>query len=140
VGSIYAIHGVSLFPDIAGLIIESGIAEVFERLLLRVHPEELNISLERMEEEVAAYFNMQKKLQNYNGPLLVMHAKHDSLVHYSHGQRIYDWSPQPEGVKTLNIFENGDHNDIFAVNAQDYIRRLAAFLNSAGATSSFQTG
>lgn len=132
VGSIYAIHGVSLFPEIGGLIIESGIAEVFERLLLRVRPEELDISLEVMEEEVATHFNMQDKLQKYTGPLLVMHAEHDSLVHFSHGQRLYEWSQQPEGTKILKIFENGDHNDIFAVNAQDYIQQLAAFLNTIG--------
>lgn len=132
VGSIYAIHGVSLFPDIAGLIIESGIAEVFERLLLRVRPEELNIALEVMEEEVATHFNMQDKLQKYTNPLLIMHAKHDSLVHFSHGQRLYEWSPQPEDVKTLKLFEKGDHNDIFAVNAHDYIQQLASFLNTIG--------
>lgn len=130
VGSIYAIHGASLFPGIAGLIIESGIAEVFERLLLRVLPEEIGITLARMEQEVATYFNVQEKLPLYKGPLLVLHARRDSLVHFSHGQRLYEWSPQPEGKKILRIFDNGDHNDIFAVNAQEYIQQLASFLSS----------
>ena len=128
VGSIYAIHGASLFPGIAGLILESGIAEVFERLLLRVRPEEIGITLAEMEEEVATYFNVQEKLPLYNGPLLVLHARHDNLVHFSHGQRLYEWSLQPEGKKILKIFDSGDHNDIFAANAQEYIRQLADYL------------
>lgn len=130
VGSLYAVHGVSLFPTIAGLIVESGIAEVFERLLLRVRPEELDITLERMEQEVEIHFNNQEKLKQYNGPMLVMHARHDSLVHFSHSQRLYEWGIEPEGVKNLKIFDNGDHNDIFAVNAQEYIQQLAAFLKN----------
>lgn len=128
IGSLYAVHGASLFPGIAGLIIESGIADVLERVLLRVRPEELGVTLEVMEKEVDKYFNMQEKLKKYKGPMLVMHALHDTLVDYSHGRKLCEWGAQPPHLKTLKVFENGDHNDIFAVNSKEYIRQLIIFL------------
>lgn len=124
-GSIYAVHGASLFPHIAGLVVESGLADLFERLLLRVRPEELNSSIEDLQREVDIHLDMQEKLSRYKGRSLIMHARNDSLVHFSHGQRLYEWASQP---KTLKLFEHGDHNDIFPSNAQQYIQSLGEFL------------
>ena len=59
VGSIYARHGVSCFPNIAGLIIESGIADPLERLLLRVDPREVGATLEQLEAAAAKTLNHQ---------------------------------------------------------------------------------
>ncbi len=126
-GSLYAIHGAFLFPDIGGLIIESGIADMFERLLMRVRPEELNITLQQLQEEVGTYFDMQDKLRRYKGQSLIMHARHDSLVHFTHAQALHEWAPEP---KTLKLFENGDHNDIFYANAKEYLQLLKDFLGS----------
>ncbi len=44
VGSLFAIKAVELFPEAAGLVLESAIADPLERLLLRLHPEELDVS------------------------------------------------------------------------------------------------
>lgn len=126
VGSIYAIHGASLFPGIPGLIIESGIAEVLPRLLLRVQPEDLGVSLEEMEQEVATYLDAEQKLAGYHGQTLVMHARHDSMVPLVHGQELYDWAPLP---KVLKIFDQGDHNSIFPDNAETYVQVLKDFLS-----------
>ncbi len=41
VGSLFAIKAAELFPDVAGLILESAIADPLQRLLLRMSPEEL---------------------------------------------------------------------------------------------------
>jgi fermentation-respiration switch protein FrsA (DUF1100 family) len=125
IGSLYVVHGIHLFPDIAGLIIESGIAILLERLLMRVHPQEIGITLEQMEKAVNEDFNHQEKLAGYKGSTLVLHAEHDSLVHYAHGRKLYDWAPEP---KTLKVFEKGDHNDIMAVNAEEYFRLIYQFL------------
>jgi fermentation-respiration switch protein FrsA (DUF1100 family) len=125
IGSLYVVHGVHLFPDIAGLIIESGIGVLLERLLVRVHPREIGITLEQMEKAVNEDFNHQEKLAGYKGSTLVLHAEHDSLVHYAHGQKLYDWAPEP---KTIKIFEKGDHNDIMVVNAEEYFRLIYQFL------------
>ncbi len=38
IGSLYAVHGVSMHPQVAGLILESGVADITQRFFLRVQP------------------------------------------------------------------------------------------------------
>lgn len=125
IGSLYAVHGASLFPNISGLILESGIAVLLERLLMRIQPHELGVTLEQMEKAVEKDFDHQKKLAGFEGSTLVMHAEHDNLVHCSHGKKLYDWAPEP---KNLKLFEKGDHNDIFYVNMDEYFKLIYLFL------------
>ena len=127
VGSLYAVHLVHRFPLIAGLVLESGIADVLERLLLRMRPEELEVSLAEMEAAVNASFNQQKKLSSYKGPLLVLHAEKDFLVDVSHGKRLHQWGGGSQ--KELNIFPDGDHNSIMMVNWQDYWQKMKSFID-----------
>ena len=129
VGSIFAIEAASRFPNAAGLVIESGVADVLERLLLRVDPAELGVSSEELDAEVDRRLNHRRKLAAYPGPLLVLHTQHDGLVDVSHGQRLYDWAP---GRKTLKIFPQGNHNDIMFVNAREYFSLLAEFIATLG--------
>jgi alpha-beta hydrolase superfamily lysophospholipase len=126
IGSLYVVHGVHRFPNIAGLIIESGIAVILERVLMRVHPQELGILLDQLQEAANKDFNHQEKLLNYKGSILILHAEHDSLVHHAHGKKLYEWAPEP---KQLRVFEKGDHNDIMAVNAEEYFRLIYQFLS-----------
>ncbi len=125
VGSIFAIAAAAKFPQAAGLILESGIADVQERLLLRVDPWELDVSPTKLAEEIDRSLNHQLKLSAYPGPVLVMHTRHDGLVDVSHGQRLYDWAP---GKKRLKIFPQGNHNDIMYVNAREYFGLVAEFI------------
>ena len=127
VGSIFAIEAANLFPDVAGLVLESGVADVLERLLLRVDPQELGVGLAEFEAGVVQQLNHQQKMVSYQGPLLVMHTEHDGLVDVSHGQRLYDWAA---GRKKLKIFPQGNHNDIMFVNAREYFALLAEFIDS----------
>jgi len=129
VGSIFAIEAAAKFPQAAGLILESGVADVQERLLLRVDPEELGVSANVFEAEVERNLNHQLKLSTYPGPVLVMHTQHDGLVDASHGQRLYDWAP---GKKRLKIFPQGNHNDIMYVNAREYFGLVAEFIGGLG--------
>ena len=126
IGSLYAVHGVYRFPTIAGLIIESGIAVILERVLMRVNPQELGILLDKLQEATDRDFNHQEKLAGYKGSTLVLHARHDSLVHVAHGKKLYDWAPEPKQIK---IFESGDHNDIMAANAEEYFRLIYHFIS-----------
>jgi pimeloyl-ACP methyl ester carboxylesterase len=126
-GSLYAIHGVQLFPQAAGLIIESGIADPLERLLLRVTPQELGVSLEELQEEVLRLFDNRGKLAGYGGKTLVMHTRNDGLVDVTHGERIYGWAG---GEKELKVFERGTHNTILPVNAGEYFALVERFLRS----------
>lgn len=127
IGSLYALQGVYLFPGIAGLIIESGISNILERVLLRVNPSEFNVSMDTLQEEVKKVFDHQRKLAGYKGSTLIMHAKHDSLVNVSHGKQLHEWAPEP---KTLMLFEQGDHNDILMANAQEYFLGIYRFLSA----------
>jgi hypothetical protein len=129
VGSIFALEAAAKFPEAAGLILESGVADVLERLLLRIEPREVGVSAEVLHAEVERQLNHQKKLAQYPGPVLVLHTQNDGLVDVSHGQRLYDWAP---GIKTLKIFPQGSHNDIMYVNAPEYFGLVEEFIASLG--------
>ena len=130
VGSIYAIELARRHPGIGGLIIESGIADPLERVLLRVKPHEMGVSLADFVAEASGILDHQRVLSAYKGPLLVLHAQEDHLVAASHGVRIHDWAGGKN--KRLVLFPRGDHNSIFFANQKAYIRELASFLAKAG--------
>ncbi|HKJ05202.1 MAG TPA: alpha/beta fold hydrolase [Geopsychrobacteraceae bacterium] len=125
VGSIFAIEAASKFPDVAGLVIESGVADVLERLLLRVEPQELGASPTELRQKIASRMDHQRKMAGYKGPLLVMHTLHDGLVDVSHGQRLHDWAG---GRSRFKVFQQGNHNDIMFVNAREYFALLGNFV------------
>lgn len=127
VGSIFAIEAASRFPQAAGLIIESGVADVLERLLLRVQPPELGCTAAELKNVVDMHLNHKQKMAAYTGPLLVMHTRNDGLVDVSHGQRLYDWAG---GRRQLKIFPHGNHNDIMFANAREYFCLIADFVSS----------
>ena len=127
VGSIFAIEAAARFPQAAGLILESGVADVLERLLLRVEPQEIGVSAAEFEAEAERRLNHQRKMGSYPGPVLVMHTQNDGLVDVSHGERLYDWAA---GEKQIKIFPHGNHNDIMYVNAREYFGLLAEFIGS----------
>ncbi len=129
VGSIFAIEAAARFPEAAGLVLESGVADVLERLLLRVHPDELGSTREELTQAVADRLDHRQKLARFHGPVLVMHTRHDGLVDASHGERLYQWA---QGRKRLQIFPQGNHNDIMFVNAREYFGLLAEFVAGLG--------
>ena len=125
VGSLFALHGVAAVPGIAGLIVESGIADPLERLLMRVSPGELGVTPAAFAAAVAAELDQRRKLFLFNGRTLVLHARNDDLVDVSHGERLYQWAGEP---KRLHVFPRGDHNNIMAVNWDEYFRIVGEFL------------
>ena len=127
IGSIYAIEFAARFPNIAGLVVESGIADVLERIILRATPRELSTTLEEMEQEFAELFDHRQKLGNFTGPSLFLHATGDHLVDKSHAERNAEWAGDRA---RLVLFERGDHNSIFHANRDAYLRELQRFLTS----------
>jgi pimeloyl-ACP methyl ester carboxylesterase len=124
VGSFFALEAVRRFPTIAGLILESGIADALERLLIRVSPEELGgtpAEVAALEERV----DHQVKMGGYQGPSLILHTRFDGLVDVSHAERLHTWAG---GDARLRIFEQGNHNSILWDNANDYLAEVAGFL------------
>jgi pimeloyl-ACP methyl ester carboxylesterase len=124
VGSFFALEAVSRFPTIAGLILESAIADPLERLLLRVTPAELKASAEdwwTLEERL----DHRAKIGGFTGPTLLLHTRFDGLVDVSHAQRLARWAG---GERTLCVFPTGDHNSILWDNHDEYLTEVATFL------------
>jgi len=124
VGSLYAIELVHCFPESAGLIIESGIADPLERILLRVCPEEVDTTAAELAAEVRARLDPEAKLRAYTGPVLVLHAKEDTMVDSSHAMRSASYARHA----TLHLLPEGDHNSIFEDNREEYLAALSEFL------------
>ena len=125
VGSLFALEAVARHPGVAGLILESAIADPLERLSLRVDPRELGVSPAAFEAAVARRLDHRARMGAYRGPVLVLHARHDGLVEVSHAERLAAWAGGPV---TLRVFEAGDHNSILAANADEYLEAVGAFL------------
>jgi hypothetical protein len=125
IGSLYAVHGVSKHPQIAGVILESGIANISERFFMRVQPEELGMSKTALVDELQRHFDYTAKLRGFQGRTLVLHTRHDELVQVYHAELLYAAAPEP---KTLRIFDQGGHNDIFYRNRQAYMQQVETFL------------
>jgi pimeloyl-ACP methyl ester carboxylesterase len=128
VGSIFAVHAVSRFPRAAGLVLESGIADVHERLSLRVEPAELGVSPAAFEAAVRDRLDQRAKIGAYRGPVLILHTRRDGLVDVAHAERL---AAAAGGAVTLRVFERGDHNSILAANEAEYLGAVATFLRAA---------
>lgn len=129
VGSFFALEAVSRFQAIAGLILESAIADPMERVLLRVSPSELGGS----RDDVAALqerLDHRAKIAGFHGPTLLLHTRLDGVVDVSHALRLNAWAG---GDTTLRVFDKGDHNSILWENAEDYLRAVSDFLSAVRA-------
>jgi pimeloyl-ACP methyl ester carboxylesterase len=127
VGSIYALHATSHFPKVAGLVIESGVADPLERILLRVEPEELGVTKKELQDEVRDRLNHRRLLRNFNQPALFMHAQDDGLIDLDHAKRMHEWAG---GSKKIVVFSRGDHNTMFTANRGACLNELHAFADS----------
>jgi pimeloyl-ACP methyl ester carboxylesterase len=125
VGSLFALEAVARFPGVAGLILESAIADPLERLLLRVDPRELGVDEATFAAAVAARLDHRAKMGGYRGPVLILHSRHDGLVEVRHAEQLAAWAGGPV---TLRIFEEGDHNSILAENEEAYLEGVGEFL------------
>ncbi len=124
-GSLYAVHGAALYPGAAGLIVESGIADPLERILLRVTPAELGVNRAGLEAAVGEALDQRRKLATFRGRTLIMHARGDDLVPVSHAERLYAWANAP---KQLLVLPHGDHNSILAANSDAYFAAVGKLI------------
>lgn len=125
IGSLYALHGVSQRPQLGGLIIESGVADLTERFFQRVAAEELGVSEQVVVDELHKHFDYTRKLGSFQGQTLILHARHDELLPSRHAEMLHAVAPEP---KQLKIFDRGGHNDIFYRNQVEYMRLVEEFL------------
>jgi pimeloyl-ACP methyl ester carboxylesterase len=131
-GSLYAIELARRLPDLAGIIIESGVADVVDAMESLVGDVAALPFARELVAEIQTYFNVKSSLQNYRGKLLVLHASQDELLPQSHAERLHAWAGGDD--KTLVLFPEGNHNSIFAVNYPEYINQVKSFLDRAGVT------
>ncbi|MCA9608522.1 MAG: alpha/beta hydrolase [Myxococcales bacterium] len=128
VGSLYAIEAAHRFGAIRGLVLESGIADLLERLRLRLTADELGATEAELEAAVRARFDHGAKLRGYSGPLLVLHASDDDLVDVSHAERNHASAGGAD--KQLVTFARGGHNGLLAYNWPRYVETLGAFFSA----------
>jgi hypothetical protein len=124
VGSIYALEVASSRP-VAGLILESGIASVGERLDLRLDPSELGTSRGELDAALAAHLDHRAKLERFAGPVLILHALGDHLVGVDHARDLATWAGDRA---ELRLFERGDHNSIWAYNGAEILELVTDFV------------
>ncbi len=127
VGSIYAIHATLHFPDAAGHIIKSGIADPLERLLLRVSPEELGVGLDELTAEAEKRLNHRALLAKFTRPSLFLHSRNDGLVDLDNARRLLEWAGE---ATSLTIFERGNHNTVIACNFEAYMTEIKEFVET----------
>lgn len=125
-GSLYAIELARRQPALAGLVLESGIADLTERLLAYADLDGTSITAAEVAAEVHRHFNHEAKLSGYRNPLLVMHAEQDCLVDVSHAERNYQWCAGK--WKRLLRLPNGNHNSILVANCIEYFEALRDFV------------
>lgn len=125
-GSLYAIELAHRQPNIAGLILESGIADPAERFLTYADLSGTYITESDVASEAKRKFNHKQKLAGYKNPFLVMHTENDGLVDISHAERNYKWAVSPQ--KRLLRFPLGDHNSILERNRTEYFQALQSFV------------
>ncbi|MCK4508923.1 MAG: alpha/beta hydrolase [Desulfuromonadales bacterium] len=127
VGSLFAIKAAELFPDVAGLILESAIADPLQRLLLRMHPEELGVTSSELTEAVTRAIDIEHIMTRFTRPTLIMHTRHDGLIDVSHAEQLARWCGGPVQIE---IFPQGNHNDIMFVNGSQYFSLINEFLDA----------
>ena len=127
VGSIYALH-VAAHRPVAGLVIESGIADVRERLVLRLSAADLGVDDARLHGAIDELLDHRAKVEAFAGPILVLHARSDVLVRPEHGARLAAWGGDRA---TLQVFEHGDHNTIHAFNGRRIVELVTAFVHDS---------
>jgi pimeloyl-ACP methyl ester carboxylesterase len=126
IGSLYAIELVHRQPTVAGLVLESGIADPSARFLAYADLSATAITEADVIAESRRWFDHQQKLSSFHNPLLVLHTERDGLVDISHAERNYEWTAGSQ--KRLVRFPVGNHNTILGYNREEYIQSLRDFV------------
>ena len=126
-GTIYAMHTIKLFPDIKGIIIESGFSDFYDRIKRRLNAEDIETTEEELKNEVYKYFNIEETLKGYKGSCLFMHAIDDRTISVDHAKKLHEWA---NGSKTLSLYAEGGHSVIQDINTGRYFLDIKKFMGS----------
>jgi len=109
----------SYAAQIDGLIIESGFAH--SQTLLNL----VGIDMRRAGIGERDAFRHLEKIGRYTGPTLIIHAEFDQILPFSDGEDLYRASGSAD--KRLLKIPGADHNSIFMVGLQDYLKAVGEF-------------
>ena len=124
IGSLYALHAAA-HRRVAGLIIESGIANVGDGLGVR--PDEVDSTQAEIDAAVAEHFDHRAKIRDFGGPVLIFHTAADHIVPATDAYQLAEWAGE---MATVRVFEHGNHNTIFAMNGAAVVEDTIAFVRS----------
>jgi pimeloyl-ACP methyl ester carboxylesterase len=127
-GALYAIELARRLPQLAGVVLESGSADVLDALLPCVEElEKAGGSRAALIEEIRQHFGLRTSLMDYKRGLLVLHAGNDRWLDRSHADRLYAWGGGAD--KKLVVFPAGNHNTILVANLWEYLGEVSSFLH-----------
>jgi pimeloyl-ACP methyl ester carboxylesterase len=130
IGSLAAAH-VAAHRNVRALVLESGIADLHERLAVRLRAAELGATDDELRAAVKASFDQEAKIARTKCPVLVLHAEHDDMVRKHHAER----NAKAAGARAeLVTFPMGDHNTIHAFNGDEIVRRVIALTHEGSLT------
>ncbi len=105
---------------IRGLVIESGFAYASPLLKL------LGVDASRLGFKEEEGFRNVDKIQQFEGPTLIIHAEQDRIIPLSDGKTLYQYSRAKD--KTLVTIPDAGHNDIFFTGATTYMAAIKTFV------------
>lgn len=109
--------------EIDGLIVESGFSRTGPLL------EILGLPASAMGfDEARDGVGNREKMEDYGGPLLVIHAEADHLIPFRDGRELLDASPSPD--KRLLPIAGADHNTLMVVGFTEYMDAIEGFLRN----------
>jgi pimeloyl-ACP methyl ester carboxylesterase len=128
IGSLAAIHVAAARP-VHGLVVESGINDLQERLLLRVRPAEIGATEQELRAAVSASFDQTAKIARSTCPVLVLHCEHDDMVGKHHAER----NARAAGERgQLVLYPKGDHNTIHMFNGDAIVAAVTGMFRRSG--------
>jgi alpha-beta hydrolase superfamily lysophospholipase len=111
-------------PGVAGLIVESGVADTLGLLrTLGVAEGQEGVS------EAAGGFDNATKMARVMCPTLVIHGERDRLIPPADGRRLYEACAAAD--KRLLLIPHGDHNDLFAWGEEEYLKAVKWLVGEA---------
>eukprot|EP01090_Pellita_catalonica_P000321 TRINITY_DN10216_c0_g1_i1.p1 TRINITY_DN10216_c0_g1~~TRINITY_DN10216_c0_g1_i1.p1 ORF type:complete len:326 (+),score=32.99 TRINITY_DN10216_c0_g1_i1:41-979(+) len=151
IGALFAVHFVHEYPNVAGLILDSPLANV-EPMMDRYDAQDLKDitqSKEDLKQELVTLLNMEEKLTNFKGHAIIFCCSDDKILTLDHPTAIVNWIAGKESKKikatdlfvddcdkekvvttgrcTVVCFAIGGHNYIWWMNTNSYRYHLRDF-------------
>jgi hypothetical protein len=136
-GCLQAVEAASLAPTARGLVLESGLADLYDYILwvLSERYGEPGLStgfpfdpqqLEGLRREALTHYDIRTKLSGFTGYALVTCALFDSVRRRENADRLFSWLRDP---KRLIKFPYCNHNNILLFNIKQYCEQILKMAN-----------